>query len=161
MSLKMTDVITEDCIKTELEETGGRKHIAEMVDIFIDAGKLDVVTGEDLIEHIIEHEEENTSALGGGVSIIDIHDHDAVKETPVASLGISRKGVDMDSLDNRPVYVSCLILGKTFMQLQAVADFSEFLNSEGTVNRLKSCSNAKEVYGILQKFEQKQEDKED
>lgn len=154
MSLKMTDIITEDCIKTDLKETDWREHIAEMVDILIDAGEVDVFTGEDLIEHIIEHEEENTSALGGGVSVIDIHNHEALQKTPLAVLGISPEGIDMNALDGQPVYVSCLVLGKSFMQLQAISDFSDFLNSEDTVNRVKNCNNAEEVYKIIQDFEE-------
>ncbi|MGM0441305.1 MAG: PTS sugar transporter subunit IIA [Elusimicrobiota bacterium] len=155
MNYRPTKLLTENCIKPDLKGEDAGQVIPKIVDLLVRAGKLDPGQAEGLTGHIIESEKKKSSATGEGLAIIDIHSHSAAGKKPAIALGVSQRGVDMNSLDGKPVNVICLVLGKSFAQLQALADITDILDTPGMIKRLLECTTPGQIYRLIKDAQDK------
>ena len=97
-----------ECIKLDLEEVEKKNHIKEMVSVLVDAGKVKKADLNKIITKLMDREKLGSTGIGEGIAIPHIKT-DYVTST-TGALGISQKGVDFESLDGEPVYISFLLL---------------------------------------------------
>jgi len=70
----------------------------------------------------------------------------------VLGFGISRKGVDFESMDNRPTYLFFLLItpeNSTGPHLKLLARISRILKSVPFREKLKNASGRDEIYEII------------
>lgn len=79
----------------------------------------------------------------------------SVKET-IGAIGISKAGIDYDSLDKAPVHIVFMILGasgETERHIQILKQLASVLQVPGFVDRMSKCETASDVYNLLCKTE--------
>ena len=79
-------------------------------------------------------------------------------ESLVLGFGLSRKGVDFESLDGKPTHIFFLLVtpeNSTGLHLKLLARISRILKNEPFKERLLNATDGDEIFGII-----KEEDEE-
>lgn len=74
----------------------------------------------------------------------------------VGAIGISKSGIDYDSLDKAPVHVVFMILGAegdTEHHIQVLKQLALVLQMPGIVDKIVKCETASDVYSLVCKSE--------
>jgi len=114
------------------------------------------VNPENLVKVLMERERLGSTGIGGGIGI----PHGKMKdiESLVLGFGLSRKGVDFESLDGKPTHIFFLLVtpeNSTGLHLKLLARISRILKNDPFKNRLLNASDEDELFGII-----KEEDEE-
>ncbi len=150
--MKIKDFLSKDCIKLELEPIDKKEHIKEMVKILCDAEKINKNKIAEITEKLIEREEMGSTGIGKGVSIPHIKTE--YVNSVIGALGVSSKGVNFDSLDGEPVYISFLLItpiDSTNENLKALSEISHFLKDKYYREELRAAKNIKVVYKLIKR----------
>jgi len=137
----------------DLKETEKGKHIGEMVGLLASAGKIPNSKVKIIIKKIIEREKKGSTGIGEGVGIphVKIKDVDNI----VGALGVSKKGINFNSLDGHPVYISFLLLTPdedSKEHLQALSAIAQFLKDSYYRDELRAVKNKKQVQELIKKI---------
>ena len=150
--MKIKEFLGKDCIMVDLEKTDKEGHIREIVSILEKAGKVSSDKVEKIIERLMERERMGSTGIGEGVAIPHIKIEDV--SSIIGALGISRKGVDFDSLDGEPVYISFLLLTPVEARnehLKALSEISIFLKDRYYRQELRNSENSKHAYKLIKR----------
>jgi len=82
---------------------------------------------------------------------------DLINETVVA-LGISREGIEFDSIDGKPTHLIILLVtpkNKTKMHIKTLAEIAKLLNHEASKKMLMEASTSAEVLETILEEEKK------
>lgn len=106
--MKLADIVVADALKSEIKASTRDEAIAEMVNALVDAGAIAENQAQDIIQAIIARESQATTGLGKGVALP--HAKFSGIKKPIATFGVSKEGIDFNSLDSQPVYALILLL---------------------------------------------------
>ena len=108
------------------------------------------IPATELATVLLEREHLGSTGIGGGIAIP--HGKlDAVKSI-IVGFGLSRKGVEYDSLDNKPVHIFFLLLtpeNSTGGHLKVLAQISKLLKMNDFKKSLITAESIDDVYEII------------
>ncbi|MEE9613376.1 MAG: PTS sugar transporter subunit IIA [Thermodesulfobacteriota bacterium] len=146
--MRLTDVLSRDNVISDLGASEKRELLDEMAsDLCERVGGLD---REKLLEMLLEREKLGSTGIGHGVAI----PHGKIKgiEEVLVAFGRSRKGVDFNSMDDKPVHLFFMIVApenSTAVHLKVLASISRLLRDSGFRKRLIKASSGEEIYRII------------
>lgn len=146
--MKILDFLSESCVITELEGKTKKSVVTELVEVL--AKKKLVKNVDKTVEAIMKREGTGSTGIGQGVAIPHAKSEDVSKI--VASLGISKAGVDFDSLDGEPVFIFFLMVAppeSISEHLQAIAKISRLLKDKFFRQSLRDAQTPSEVIKII------------
>jgi nitrogen PTS system EIIA component len=146
--MKILDALNKEAILVDLKARDKKGVIEELVQPVARIARTD---SEDLVRVLMERERLGSTGIGGGVGI----PHGKLKglETLALGFGLSRKGVDFESMDGRPTHIFFLLLtpeNSTGLHLKLLARISRILKNDPFRERLMKSTDRDEVYGIIQ-----------
>lgn len=152
--MRLADVLKEENIISELDATDKREVLDEMVSDL--SSRLAGLNREKLLEALLEREKLGSTGIGHGVAI----PHGKLKgiDEIVVSFGRSRKGVDFNSTDDKPVYLFFLIVApenSAAAHLKVLASISHLLKSQEFRTRLKGARDQAELFGLIMEADRK------
>ncbi|MGB5158135.1 MAG: PTS sugar transporter subunit IIA [Desulfobacterales bacterium] len=150
--MKILEVLQKDTINTDLKSTDKNGIIQEIVD---SVSKITGKDSEELVNVIMERERLGSTGIGGGIGI----PHGKLKnlESLVLGFGLSRKGVDFESMDGRPTHLFFLILTpekSTGLHLKLLARISRILKNDSFKKKLLKATGSNEVYSIIKEIDE-------
>ena len=151
--MKICDVLQKEAILSDLKAQNKKGILEELVAPVAAIAK---VNQEDLVKVLMERERLGSTGIGGGIGIP--HGKMRDLESLVLGFGLSRKGVDFESLDSKPTHIFFLLVtpeNSTGLHLKLLARISRILKNEPFKERLLNASDAEEIFGII-----KEEDEE-
>ena len=128
--------------------------IEEMVDLAVRNKEIPNSVKDTVLNALIEREKSMTTGIGNGIAIPHCIT-DAVNET-VYVLGLSRKGINFDSIDNLPVKVSILIVvprSKRSQHIKTLANIAKIMNNEELRDNLLAMKKPEEIIEEIAKHE--------
>jgi len=148
----LTQILKPECIKVPLAGRDKESVITELVDI-LDANGL-LVDKNDVLQAVLSRENTRSTGIGSGIAI----PHGKCKgvEDLVMAIGISRQGVDFQSIDSKPVHIIVLLASptdRTGPHIQALARISRLMLDEEFKNKLQNASSAQELYDLINEKE--------
>lgn len=151
--MKICDVLHKETILADLKARNKKGILEEMV---APVAEISGVHQEELVKVLMERERLGSTGIGGGIGI----PHGKLKnlESLVLGFGLSRNGVDFESLDGKPVHIFFLLVtpeNSTGLHLKLLARISRILKNEPFKDRLLSGADRDEIFGII-----KEEDEE-
>lgn len=152
--MKITEFLDKRGIKLDLIATEKADILKELVDVL--AGFKDIGDKASIVRALGERENLGSTGIGQGIAIPHGRT-DRVKEL-TAVLGISRKGVNFDSLDGDLVYIFFLLVAPKETagpHLKALAQISRVLRDSYFCELLKRCKTPDEVYELIKREEEK------
>jgi fructose-specific phosphotransferase system IIA component len=144
----LTQILEPECIKVPLAGRDKESVITELVDI-LDTNKL-LVDKNDVLQAVLSRENTRSTGIGSGIAI----PHGKCKgvEDLVMAIGISRQGVDFQSIDSKPVHIIVLLASptdRTGPHIQALARISRLMLDEEFKNKLQNAASAQELYDLI------------
>jgi mannitol/fructose-specific phosphotransferase system IIA component (Ntr-type) len=149
--MKLREIIVQEAIVPTLAATQRDDVIAELVDALLAGGAADASMRDELISLVLEREERGSTGFGRGVAVPHVKHKDV--ETLQAAIGLSRSGVDFNSLDNQPVYSVFLLLSpaeKPEDHLQAMEIIFKNLSQETFRRFLRQAESIDDVLHLLE-----------
>ncbi len=104
---------------------------------------------------LMEREELGSTGIGGGIAIP--HGKLNLVENIIIGFGLSKIGIEYDSLDNKPVHIFFLLLtpdNSTGGHLKVLAQISKLLKMDEFKNRLVESSSADEIFAVINDFDE-------
>ncbi len=154
--MKIAEFLSAKAITTDLKSSKKEDVMRELVDVLIEAGEVEKDKRAKLIEALMVRESLGSTAIGQGVAIPHAKS-EYVKEL-VAAFGISKKGVDFDSLDGEMVYIFFLLLApqdSAGPHLKALARISRLLKDKYFRDNLRAASDGNAVIKIISQEDEK------
>jgi len=146
--MKICDVLQKDAIVDDLKASNKKAVLQELgAPVAAIAG----VEPQDLLRVLMERERLGSTGIGGGIGI----PHGKMKnlEALVLGFGLSRKGVDFESLDGRPTHIFFMLItpeNSTGLHLKLLARISRILKNDPFKHRLMKASDRDEIFNIIQ-----------
>jgi len=150
------DFLSKKAIVMDIKATKKEGVIKELVDALVNAGEIDKRYYNQLIDALMAREALGSTAIGQGVAI----PHAKIEgvEKLVAAFGLSKKGVDFDSLDGEPAYIFFLLVApqdSAGPHLKALARISRLLKDKFFRDNLRACIDEKAVINIIAQEDEK------
>jgi len=150
------DFLSKKAIITDIKSTRKEDVIKEMVDILIEAGDVEKRNRNKLIDALMSREALGSTAIGQGIAIPHAK-CDCVNKL-IAAFGLSKKGVDFDSLDGELAYIFFLLVApqdSAGPHLKALARISRLLKDKYFRDTLRACIDEKSVIKIITQEDEK------
>jgi len=154
--MKIMDFLSKGAIVSDIKSIKKEDVIKELVDALISANEVDKPQRHKLIEALMTRETLGSTAIGQGVAIPHAKS-DSVSKL-IAAFGLSKKGVDFDSLDGEPAYIFFLLLApqdSAGPHLKALARISRLLKDKYFRDSLKACADAESIIKIISQEDEK------
>lgn len=97
-----------DAFLPELHATTKEEAVREIVAALASGGKIDRADEEEVVAAVLKREELGSTGIGRGFAVP--HAKQRSVRRVVGTMALSRRGLDFNSLDNRPVHVIFLFL---------------------------------------------------
>ncbi|MBI3318697.1 MAG: PTS sugar transporter subunit IIA [Candidatus Omnitrophica bacterium] len=154
--MKITDFLREKAISVDLSATHKEGVIRELVHSLVKAGEIKPAEEEKLVPILMAREGLGSTGIGQGVGIP--HGKSNCVRELVGAFGLSRRGVNFDSLDGEPAHVFFLLVApedSAGPHLKALARISRLLKDRFFRESLKEAKDEKQVLRIIQQEDQK------
>ncbi len=148
--MKIMDFLSKKAIVTDLKSTKKEDILRELLEALINGGEIEKRHRSKLFEALMAREALGSTAIGQGVGIP--HAKSDCVDKLIAAFGLSRKGVNFDSLDGEPVYIFFLLLAPADSagpHLKALARVSRLLKDKYFRDNLRQCQDDKSVIKII------------
>lgn len=129
------DMFSKERVSFDLKATNKDEAIKELIEILYEDGK--IIDKEKFREAVLKREEEFSTGIGMGIAIPH-GKSSAVREASIA-FGRSNKGVDYESMDDKPAHLFFLIAvpeESSDVHLKALSEISRKLMHTETRNNL-------------------------
>lgn len=154
--MQIMDFLSKKAIIMDIKSTKKVDVIRELVDALIEAGDIDKRSRNKLIDALMAREALGSTAIGQGIAIPHAKS-DCVTKL-VAAFGLSKKGVDFDSLDGESIYIFFLLLApqdSAGPHLKALARISRLLKDKYFRDTLRNSEDDKAVIKIITEEDEK------
>jgi len=151
--MKISDILTEDRVVTNLDGDSKDEIIDAMIDLVSSSPK--VLEKEKVRQAIFERERIMSTGVGNGFAIPH-GKTDAVSDI-VAAFAVTARPIDYESLDEKPVRLVFLLVGKDNMvgpHIKLLSRITRLMNKEEFRNRLLDLRTPSE---ILETFRREEE----
>ena len=145
--MKIVDVLQKECVLADLRSRDKKGVIEELA---MPVAGVAGIKHEELVRVLMERERLGSTGIGGGVGI----PHGKIRDIESLALGfgLSRRGVEFDSMDGRPTYIFFLMItpeNYTGSHLNLLARIARMLKNESFKERLLNATDRDEIYSII------------
>ncbi len=148
--MKISEFLCAKAVTSDLKATTKKEVIEELVDLLVKAGAVEKKIRNKLVEILLAREALGSTAMGWGVALPHGKCANVTKLT--AALGISKKGIDFDSLDGEPAYIFFLLaapLDSAGPHLKALQKIARLLKDKYFRENFKSAKDEKVILALL------------
>lgn len=150
--MKILDVLHKEAIISDLKALDKQGVLEELV---MPIAGIAGLNQDYLVRVLMERERLGSTGIGEGVGI----PHGKLKDLAslVLGFGLSRKGVDFESMDGQPTHIFFLLItpeNSTGLHLKLLARISRILKNELFRQKLMAAANSDEIYSIIQEEEE-------
>lgn len=147
--MKITELLNKDAMNLNLKAMTKDEAIDEMINLLVQAN---AVEDKKLFKaEILKREEMGCTGIGFGIAIP--HAKTSVVKKPTVAFGISKSGIDYESIDNKKVYLIFMIaVGQqdSDLHLRALANLSRSLMHQECRQKLLNAQNPDDVMEALE-----------
>ncbi len=153
--MKIYNLLKEDMIIPDLKARDKDEALREMVSYLKSKNK--EIKESELFEKLLQREKLGSTAIGDGVAI----PHCKLKnlKDSIVLLGVSKKGIDFNSLDNKASYTLFLVVSSPdnpSLNLQILAGIAHIVRKAKSLTKKIQNSNTRgEILNIIREEEEK------
>lgn len=153
--MKLTDFVVPEAIIPELSANSKEEAIRAMVGSLKTSGTIKEADEEGIVAAVLKREDLGSTGIGNGVAVPHTK-HPSVDKL-VATIAISRNGVDFASLDGEDVFILFLLVSppdRPGDHLRGLENISRHLRNQNFCNFLKQARSQDAVIELLQEADQ-------
>ncbi|MFH1380905.1 MAG: PTS sugar transporter subunit IIA [Candidatus Omnitrophota bacterium] len=154
--MKIMEFLNKKAITANLKSKDKESAIRELIDLLVRAGEVKPQDKNAIAKILLEREVLGSTGIGQGIGIP--HGKSKNIKKLIGACGISKDGINFDSLDGEPVYIFFLLLApqdSAGPHLKALARISRLLKDKYFRDILRNAGNEKELITIINKEDQK------
>ena len=149
LPVPLSALIRPELVRLDIEDIGMERILELLTEPLVEQKLLQ--DPRDFVEKLIEREEMVSTAIFPGIAIPHAR---KPEECPVAEprivVGVSRGGVDFNSLDGQPTHLFCLICAnQVILHLKTIAELALIFRRPQLVDKLKDAETPDRVVEIL------------
>ena len=151
--MKVSELLNPDVIISDLKGNKKEEVINELIDLFRDDSRVQDI--EKVRSAVLDREKIMSTGVGKGFAIP--HGKTNSITDIVAAFGKTRNDVDYDALDNQPVHLVFLLVGKDNLvskHIKLLSRISRMMNKDDFRNRLLEAGSVEEILDIFHKEEE-------
>ncbi len=148
--MNISEFLCKEAITADLKSKTKKEIIEELVDLLIKADAIEKKIKSKLIEILLAREALGSTAIGQGIAIPHGKCESVTQLT--AALGISKSGVNFDSLDGEPAFIFFLLVApidSAGPHLKALAKISRLLKDKYFRDNLKNAQDEKAILKLI------------
>ena len=146
-NMKLLEFLPKEAVLADLKAHDKKGVLQEL------AGPVAEVAGvksDDLVQVLMERERLGTTGIGNGIGI----PHGKMKNlnSLVIGFGLSRNGIDFESMDARPTHIFFLLAApenSTELHLKMLARISKILKHDGFREKLMQAHDSDAIYAAI------------
>jgi len=147
--MKINDVLNKEAINVNLTARDKKGVLEELVMPVASAAG---TTKEQLVKVLLERERLGSTGIGGGIGI----PHGKLKnmDSLILGFGLSRQGVNFESMDGRPTHIFFLLLtpeNSAGIHLKLLARISRLLKNDEFKAQLMQSQTAEDIIAAISK----------
>ena len=153
--MRIMDFVKKKAVTVNLKSHDKEGIIRELIDCIIKTGEAKPRDKESLVKVLLDRELLGSTGIGQGIGIP--HGKSPKVNKLIGAVGISKEGVDFDSLDGEPAYIFFLLLApqeSAGPHLKALARISRLLKDKYFQDGLKNAKTDKELINFIIKEDQ-------
>jgi nitrogen PTS system EIIA component len=157
--MKLSDFVVPEAILPELRVESKEAAIRAMVESLKSSGSIPPDEEEGIVAAIMKREELGSTGIGNGVAVPHTK-HPAVDRL-IATVALSKEGVDFASLDNEAVYILFLLVSppdRPGDHLRGLENISRHLRNQNFCSFLRQAKTREEVVELLHEADNNQLD---
>ena len=146
--MKITEFLDKECIIVGMKSKTKEEAIKELLAKLKENGF--IKDEKEILETVMEREKLGSTGIGQGIAVP--HAKSDQIENLVAALGISKTGIDFNSLDGEQVNIVFLVLAPTKsvgLHLKALAKIARLLKDRVFRNALKDAQSPEEIMDLI------------
>lgn len=145
--MKILDVLQKETVVIDLKSKDKPGVLNELV---TPVARISNSSHEEMVKVLMERERLGSTGIGGGIGI----PHGKLKDLQnlLLGFGLSRDGVDFESMDGKPTYLFFLLItpeDSTDLHLKLLARISRLLKKEPFKELLLKATSPEEVISII------------
>jgi len=152
--MKISDILNEENIEINLKSTTKKDVLIELCELLNKGNYFNKI--EDIQNAIFEREKLSTTGIGHKIAIP--HARVSHINKVFLALGISKKGIDFESLDHTMTHIFFIMVSPkndTKTHVKILAEIAKSLKDEAYRNRLLECQGTKEIVQLIKEKEEK------
>ena len=156
--MKISDFLNRKSMSADITSKKKEDVIRELIDLLIKSKEIRPKDKDMIVKTVLDREALGSTGIGQGVGIP--HGKSPNVKNLIGAVGISRQGLDFDSLDGEPVYIFFLLLAPQASagpHLKALARISRLLKDKYFREALRTVKNEKDLATSIFKEDQKQQ----
>ncbi|MCJ8343167.1 MAG: fructose PTS transporter subunit IIA, partial [Cetobacterium sp.] len=142
------NMLSKECINLNLKATTKSEVIDELIDILFKANKLN--DKEEFKKVIFAREAQSSTGLEEGIAIP--HGKTSAVKIPSIAFGLSKGGINYDSLDGEPSKLFFMIAAPANANdthIETLSQLTTLLLDDEVREKLLNCKNSEDVFNIL------------
>jgi PTS system nitrogen regulatory IIA component len=145
--MRILDALKKEAIVSDLQAVDKKGVLEELSG---PVSELFNIKKDDLVNILMERESLGSTGIGGGIGI----PHGKLKnlDTLLLGFGLSRRGVDFESMDGRPTHIFFLLVtpeNSTGLHLKLLARISRVLKNDPFKAKLMAAGNSADIISII------------
>jgi fructose-specific phosphotransferase system IIA component len=152
--MKLSKNIKKSAISLEIGSKAKDQVLEELVGLLCDAYGLK--DRDDILKAIINRESKQSTGIGMGLAVP--HAKTPVVKKLYVAFGLSRDGVDFDSIDGEKAHIFFILVSPRDVSgphIKALAGISRLIKHEEFRTALLNCSSEKEFFAMAEEAEKK------
>ena len=148
----ISEIFKPENIRLDLESEDKEELFEEMVNFLVDVEHLD--NREEILKNLWIRERKMTTGIAPNIAIPHTHIKNVNKNLGI--LGVSRKGIEYDSIDGKPVHLIMLLVGDDKNpdgHLKILKNIAVLLNNPDFYNEIMKCSSPAKINEVIVEFE--------
>lgn len=146
--MRISQLLNVDLIKIGLESEEKEELFEEMLQLFVDKGLIQ--DRDAALRALVEREEKMSTGIAKWLGL----PHGKIAEATelLMALGVSRVGIEYDSLDGEPVYVVLMVFaeeGNPGPHIEALAEVSRLFSIPGFTEKIREAKDPAEVLQLI------------
>ena len=145
--MKILDVLRKEAVIVDLKSREKKGVIEELV---APLAQMSGVAAKDLVRVLMERERLGSTGIGGGIGI----PHGKLKglDSMLVGFGLSRNGVNFESMDGRPTYIFFLLVtpeNSIDLHLKLLSQISRILKNDLLKQRLRNARSPQDILDVI------------
>lgn len=151
--MKLSDLLKEECIIAELEGMDKEKVINELIDLFTNDPRIKNL--DKVRTSVLEREKIMSTGVGKGFAIP--HGKTNAVSEIIAAFGKTKNDINYQALDNQPVHLVFLLVGKDNLvstHIKLLSRISRMMNKDEFRQKLLDANSKEEILELFKKEEE-------
>jgi PTS system nitrogen regulatory IIA component len=149
LPVPLSALLDPELVRTDIEDVGVKRILEMLTDLLMRQNLL--ASSKDFVEKLADREEMVSTAIFPGIAIPHVR---KPEECPVSEprivIGVSRDGVDFNSLDGKPTFLFCLICAnQVLLHLKIIAELALVFRQPKLIDKLRTAADPNRILDIF------------